>query len=498
MGAEVGATTSIFPYNSRMGEYLRATGRSGIADYADSFKANLQADNNVKYDEVIEIDLNQLEPRINGPFSPEYSYTLDEFPEAVKKNGWPENLSVGLIGSCTNSSYEDMTRAASIAKQALDKGIKAKSQFVVTPGSEQIRATIERDGLIEIFEKIGGTVLSNACGPCIGQWRRSDVAPGQKNTIVTSYNRNFAKRNDGNPSTHNFVTSPEVVVSMALAGRLSFNPLKDALLDKDGKEFHLQTPVGSNLPKQGFTPGENTYQAPAADPTKVELAVHPTSERIQLMSTFSKWNGKDYIDLPILIKCSGKCTTDHISEAGKWLKFRGHLDKLSNNLYIGAINAENQKSNSVKNQATGEYGPVPDVARYYKANNIQWCVLGEHNFGEGSARESAAISPRHLGGVAIITKSFARIHETNLKKQGLLALTFVDEADYDKIQPSDRISIVDLQSFAEGKPLTCRVKRADGTSFDIKLKHSYNSGQIEWFRAGSALNLMKQQLESQQ
>ncbi|KND03367.1 aconitate hydratase, mitochondrial [Spizellomyces punctatus DAOM BR117] len=490
MGAEIGATTSLFPYNHRMADYLSATNRSDIAQYANTFRHNLTADEGAKYDQVIEIDLNTLEPHINGPFTPDLATPISKFAAAVEKNNWPAEMKVGLIGSCTNSSYEDMDRAASLAKQALDAGVKAKSQFVVTPGSEQIRATIARDGQMEIFEKINGTVLANACGPCIGQWDRQDVKKGEANSIVTSYNRNFTGRNDANPATHAFVTSPELVTAMVFAGDLRFNPLTDSLKTADGKEFKFKAPYGEELPPKGYDPGMNTYQAPPADRSNVSVKVSPTSNRLQLLTPFSKWNGKDYEEIPILIKVKGKCTTDHISMAGPWLKYRGHLDNISNNMLIGAINSENGKANSVKNLLNGQFEPVPQTARAYKAANIPWVVIGDENYGEGSSREHAALEVRHLGGVAVIVKSFARIHETNLKKQGVLPLTFADPKDYDKIEPSDKVSIIGLTSFGPGKPVTLRLTKKDGKKVDIKLNHTFNEGQIEWFKAGSALNLM--------
>jgi aconitate hydratase len=408
----------------------------------------------------------------------------------AKEKGWPLEIKVGLIGSCTNSSYEDMSRSASIARQALKHGIKARSLFTITPGSEQIRATIERDGQAQVLREIGGMVLANACGPCIGQWNRKDVKKGEKNTIISSYNRNFTGRNDANPATHAFVTSPELVTAMVLAGDLSFDPTKDELTGKDGKKFKLDAPVGDELPAKGFDPGEDTYQSPPPDGSSVNVNVSPTSDRLQLLKPFDRWDGKDLEDMQVLIKVKGKCTTDHISCAGPWLKYRGHLDNISNNMFIGAINSENDTANKVKNQITGEYGPVPDVARAYKAKGVRWVAVGDDNYGEGSSREHAALEPRHLGGRAIIVKSFARIHETNLKKQGLLPLTFANASDYDKIQPSDKISLVDLKSLAPGKPVKCVVKHADGKTDSFMLNHTLNEGQINWFKSGSALNYM--------
>ncbi|XP_025092955.1 aconitate hydratase, mitochondrial-like [Pomacea canaliculata] len=490
MGAEIGATTSIFPFNHRMQDYLKATNRADIASLASSYKDLLSADANAKYDEVIEIDLDKLEPHVNGPFTPDLAHPISKLGEMAKKNSWPLDIRVGLIGSCTNSSYEDMGRAVSVAKQALAKGLKAKSYFTITPGSEQIRATIERDGMAKILRDFGGVVLANACGPCIGQWDRKDVKKGEKNTIVTSYNRNFTGRNDANPATHGFVTSPELVTALVIAGDLSFNPETDYLTGADGKKFKLESPKGDELPAKGFDPGQDTYQAPPPSGDKVIVKVAPDSQRLQLLTPFSKWDGKDLVDMPILIKVKGKCTTDHISAAGQWLKYRGHLDNISNNLLIGAVNSENNEMNKVKNQLTGEYGSVPDVGRAYKAKGVKWVVIGDENYGEGSSREHAALEPRHLGGAAIIVKSFARIHETNLKKQGLLPLTFADPADYDKIQPSDRISLLDLKNLKPGSDVICEIKHQDGKVEKIKLKHSMNEGQLEWFKAGSALNRM--------
>ncbi|KAJ3045020.1 Aconitate hydratase mitochondrial [Rhizophlyctis rosea] len=496
MGAEIGATTSLFPFNDRMADYLRATKRGDIAEYARSFRHNLTPDEGAKYDQVIEIDLNTLEPHINGPFTPDLATPISKFAQAVEKNGWPSEMKVGLIGSCTNSSYEDMERAASLAQQALDAGVTAKSKFLVTPGSEQIRATIERDGQMEVFEKIGGTVLANACGPCIGQWDRQDIKKGEKNSIVTSYNRNFTGRNDANPATHAFVTSPDLVTAMVFAGDLRFNPLTDTLKTKDGKDFKFSPPGGNELPPRGYDPGVDTYQAPPQNRAALNVAVDPKSNRLQLLTPFKPWNGKDYEDIPILIKVQGKCTTDHISMAGPWLKYRGHLDNISNNMLIGAINSENGKANSVRNELNGEYAPVPAVAREYKAKNIPWVVIGDENYGEGSSREHAALEVRHLGGVAVIVKSFARIHETNLKKQGMLPLTFANPTDYEKIAPQDHVSILGLTSFAPGKQLTLRVHKKGGNNVDIPLNHTFNEGQITWFKAGSALNKMAQEAKA--
>ncbi|KAF3004867.1 Aconitate hydratase mitochondrial [Curvularia kusanoi] len=493
MGAEIGATTSVFPFNDRMYDYLKATKRQHIGDFAREYAHELREDEGTQYDQLIEINLDELEPHINGPFTPDLATPISKFAEAVKANNWPEELKVGLIGSCTNSSYEDMTRAASIAEDAMAHGIKAKSLFTVTPGSEQIRATIERDGQLKTFEEFGGMVLANACGPCIGQWDRKDVKKGTANSIISSYNRNFTGRNDANPATHSFVTSPDLVVAMSIAGTLSFNPLKDELTAADGSKFKLKEPSGDGLPANGYDPGQDTYQAPPADRESVQVAVSPTSDRLQILSPFNAWDGKDATDLPILIKCQGKTTTDHISMAGPWLKYRGHLDNISNNMLIGAINEENGEANKVKNILSGEYGAVPDVARDYKKNGIRWVVVGDWNYGEGSSREHAALEPRHLGGLAIITRSFARIHETNLKKQGMLPLTFSDPADYEKIGPNDKVDIKATE-LAVGKPITLVVHPANGDkAFDIKLSHTFNEGQIEWFKNGSALNTMAKQ-----
>ncbi|CAI4046736.1 aconitate hydratase ACO1 SKDI_12G3350 [Saccharomyces kudriavzevii IFO 1802] len=492
MGAEIGATTSVFPFNKSMIEYLEATGRGKIADFAKLYhKDLLSADKDAEYDEVVEIDLNTLEPYINGPFTPDLATPVSKMKEVAVANNWPLDVRVGLIGSCTNSSYEDMSRSASIVKDAAAHGLKSKTIFTVTPGSEQIRATIERDGQLETFKEFGGIVLANACGPCIGQWDRRDIKKGDKNTIVSSYNRNFTSRNDGNPQTHAFVASPELVTAFAIAGDLRFNPLTDRLKDKDGNEFMLKPPHGDGLPQRGYDAGENTYQAPPTDRSTVEVKVSPTSDRLQLLKPFKPWDGKDAKDMPILIKAAGKTTTDHISMAGPWLKYRGHLENISNNYMIGAINAENKKANSVRNVYTGEYKGVPDTARDYRDQGIKWVVIGDENFGEGSSREHAALEPRFLGGFAIITKSFARIHETNLKKQGLLPLNFKNPADYDKINPDDRIDILGLTELAPGKPLTMRVHPKNGKPWDAVLTHTFNNEQIEWFKYGSALNKIK-------
>lgn len=490
MGAEIGATTSLFPFSERQYDYLAATKRKDIGDFARVYAKELREDEGCEYDQLIEINLSELEPHVNGPFTPDLATPISKLKEVAKAHGWPEEVKAGLIGSCTNSSYEDMNRSAAIARQALDHGLKAKSLFYITPGSEQIRATVQRDGQLATFEEFGGMVLANACGPCIGQWDRQDVKKGEANTIVTSYNRNFTGRNDSNPATHCFVTSPDMVLALSIGGSLYFNPLTDKLKDKDGNEFLLTPPAGVDaLPPRGYDPGENTYQAPPKDRASVEVKVAPTSDRLQILSPFNPWDGKDALDCPILIKAQGKTTTDHISMAGPWLKYRGHLDNISNNMLIGAINAENGEANKIKNVTTGEYDAVPAVARDYKAKGIKWVVVGDWNYGEGSSREHAALEPRHLGGLAIVTRSFARIHETNLKKQGMLPLTFSDPADYDKIRPDDKVDIL-CTELAVGKPITMRVHPKDGESYDIKLQHTFNAGQIEWFKNGSALNTM--------
>jgi len=501
MGAEIGATTSIFGYDKKMYEYLVATGRKTVAELADNIADYLTADQDVYnhpenyFDQIIEINLSELEPHINGPFSPDLAWPLSQFADAVRKNGYPEKLEVGLIGSCTNSSYEDISRSASIAKQALDKKLTVKSQFTITPGSEMIRYTIERDGFTEIFEKIGGVVLANACGPCIGQWARPGAEKQEKNSIITSFNRNFAKRADGNPNTHSFVASPEIVTAMAIAGVLTFNPIKDTLINSEGKEVMLDEPKGEELPTKGFDVEDPGYQAPAEDGSNVEIIINPNSERLQLLDQFEKWDGNDMIGLKLLIKVKGKCTTDHISMAGPWLRFRGHLDNISNNLLTGAINYFNDKANLVKNQLNGEYAAVPEVQRQYKANRIGSIVVGDENYGEGSSREHAAMEPRHLGVKAILVKSFARIHETNLKKQGMLALTFANKDDYEKIKEDDTIDIIGLKDFTPNVPLSIVLHHSDGTKEEIKANHSYNAQQIEWFKEGAALNIIKKQFE---
>jgi len=493
MGAELGATTSVFPFNQRMADYLAATERQHIADEAGKYSSSLLSpDADCKYDQVVEIDLSTLEPHVNGPFTPDLATPISQLGGAAKNNGWPLEVKDGLIGSCTNSSYEDMSRVASLMKQALAKGLKSKGTFYITPGSEQIRATIERDGLADTMREFGGIVLANACGPCIGQWDRQNVKKGEKNTIVTSYNRNFTGRNDANPATHCFVTSPEMTVALTLAGTLDFNPMTDSLKCEDGSDLKLAEPYGDGLPTRGFDPGEDTYQAPPADGSGVTVDVSPTSDRLQLLSPFDKWIGSDLTDMRILIKVKGKCTTDHISAAGPWLKYRGHLENISNNLLITAINEENEEMNKVKNQESGAYGGVPEVARQYKEAGTNWVVFGDENYGEGSSREHAALEPRFLGGRAIIVKSFARIHETNLKKQGMLPLTFNDKADYEKVKPDDKVSILGLETFQPGVPLQCKLDHSDGSSDTIVLDHTFNAQQIDWFKAGSALNRMKE------
>ncbi|KAJ1660467.1 Aconitate hydratase mitochondrial [Dispira simplex] len=493
MGAEIGATTSLFPYNQRMADFLRATNRPYIAEASDRFAPNLRADEGAQYDQVIELNLSELEPHVNGPFTPDLATPLSKFKDAIIKNNWPQELKVSLIGSCTNSSYEDMDRSASLCKEALDHGIKAKAKFTITPGSEQVRATIERDGQLNTFTEAGGVVLANACGPCIGQWDRQDVRKGEKNSIITSYNRNFTGRNDANPATHSFVASPEIVTAMAFAGDLTFNPVTDSLTTPDGKSFKFSPPHGKDLPLRGYDPGADTYQAPpeaASARASTNVKVDPHSNRLQLLAPFSKWNGKDYTELPVLIKAKGKCTTDHISMAGPWLKYRGHLDNISNNMLIGAINSENGEANSIYNRLTSKFDAVPAVAREYKAAHIPWVVIGDENYGEGSSREHAALEVRHLGGVAVIVKSFARIHETNLKKQGMLPLTFANPADYDKVGPRDTIDIIGLTNFRPEQPLTVRVHKPDGQTVEFPVNHTFNENQISWFKAGSALNKM--------
>jgi aconitate hydratase len=499
MGAEIGATTSTFGYDESMGRYLKATGREEVAKLADGIKEHLTADPEVYanpadyFDQVIEINLTELEPHLNGPFTPDLATPISKMKEAAAANGWPTKIEVGLIGSCTNSSYEDISRAVSLAKQVTEKGLKLKSEFTITPGSEQVRFTIERDGFLGVFDKIGATVFANACGPCIGMWARVGAEKAEKNTIVHSFNRNFAKRADGNPNTYAFVGSPELVTALAIAGDLSFNPLTDTLTNEKGEKVKLDAPTGYELPPKGFAVDDPGFQAPAADGSKVQVKVDPASKRLQLLDPFAAWEGTDLKGLKLLIKAKGKCTTDHISMAGPWLKFRGHLDNISNNMLIGAVNFFNEKTDNIKNQLNGEYGPVPKTQRVYKAAGIGTIVVGDENYGEGSSREHAAMEPRHLGVRAVLVKSFARIHETNLKKQGMLALTFADKTDYDKILEDDTIDILGLQEFAPGKSLALALHHTDGTSTIIQANHTYNDQQIEWFKAGGALNIIRRE-----
>jgi aconitate hydratase len=501
MGAEIGATTSIFGYDLKMAEYLKGTGRAEVAEMADKVYADLTGDKEVyenpgKYfDQVIEINLSELEPHINGPFTPDLAWPISEFAEAVKKNNWPEKLEVGLIGSCTNSSYEDITRAASVAKQATENGLSVNSEFIITPGSEQVRYTVERDGYLKTFEEMGGVVLANACGPCIGQWARHTNDPDKKNSIVTSYNRNFAKRNDGNPNTHAFVASPELTTALAIAGRITFNPLTDYIENDKGEKVKLKEPEGIQMPEKGFAVEDPGFQAPAEDGSNVEVIVAPDSDRLQILQPFEAWNGQDFRDLKLLIKAKGKCTTDHISMAGPWLKYRGHLDNISNNLLIGAVNYFNEQTNLVKNQITGVYGPLPETQRDYKTHGIGTVIVADENYGEGSSREHAAMEPRHLGVKAVIVKSFARIHETNLKKQGMLALTFENKEDYDKVMEDDSIDIIGLTDFTPGQSMEVVLHHKDGTTDSFKVNHTYNAQQIEWFKAGAALNIIRREFE---
>ncbi|KAI8364730.1 aconitate hydratase [Radiomyces spectabilis] len=491
MGAEIGATTSIFPYNHRMRDFLRATRREKIAEAAQSFSHHLKPDAGAEYDELIEINLDTLEPHINGPFTPDLGHPISEFKRRVKRQGWPINLSAALIGSCTNSSYEDITRSASIVRQATEKGLKVKTPFLVTPGSEQLRATLERDGHLEVLDETGAMTLANACGPCIGQWDRRDVPKNGPNSILTSYNRNFAGRNDANPNTHAFVASPEIVTAMAFAGKLTFNPVTDCLVGADGIPFKFQPPQGDELPLKGYDTGADTYQAPPKNGQDVAVNIDPHSNRLQRLAPFPKWDGEDIKEVPILIKVKGKCTTDHISMAGPWLKYRGHLDNISNNMLIGAVNAENETTNSVRNIFSNAMGTVPETARDYKARGVRWVIVGEENYGEGSSREHAALEPRFLNGAAVIVKSFARIHETNLKKQGMLPLTFVDPKDYDLVNPTDKVSILGVSTMTPGSQLTLCLHKQDGQTRHIPLRHTFNQDQLKWFRAGSALNAMK-------
>jgi aconitate hydratase len=499
MGAEIGATTSLFGYDQNMYDYLASTDRKDVAELANQYKAHLRADDEVManpanyYDQLLELDLSTLEPYVNGPFTPDLAWPLSKFAQAVKDNNYPAKLEVGLIGSCTNSSYEDLTRAASLAQQAVDKKLKVHAEFTITPGSETVRYTAERDGILAIFAQMGGVVLANACGPCIGQWARHIDDPNRPNSIITSFNRNFAKRNDSYAGTHAFVASPEIVTAFAIAGDLTFNPITDFLTNENGEKVKLDEPKGLMSPPKGYGVEDRGFQAPATDGSKVEVLVSPTSDRLQLLAPFKVWEGTDIKGLKLLIKAKGKCTTDHISMAGPWLKYRGHLDNISNNMLIGAVNYfNNNKTNSVKNQITGEYGEVPAVQRAYKSQNIGSIVVGDENYGEGSSREHAAMEPRFLGVRVILVKSFARIHETNLKKQGMLGLTFANPADYDKIQENDTFDIVGLTTFSEGVPLTIVLHHENGQSEEIKANHTYNTQQIGWFKAGSALNLIKE------
>lgn len=502
MGAEIGATTSTFGYDESMYRYLKATGREDVAEMADKIKEHLTGDAEVyenpeKYfDQVIEINLSELEPHLNGPFTPDLATPISKMKEAAIANDWPMEIQVGLIGSCTNSSYEDISRAHSLAKQVIDKDLDIKAKFTITPGSEMVRYTIERDGFLDTFDKIGATVFANACGPCIGMWARMGAEKQEKNTIVHSFNRNFAKRADGNPNTFAFVGSPEMVTAMAIAGRLDFNPLTDTLVNRKGEVVKLDPPTGFELPSKGFQVEDPGYQAPAEDGSKVQVIVDPKSDRLQILEPFTPWEGKDLTGLKLLIKVKGKCTTDHISMAGPWLKYRGHLDNISNNLLIGAVNFFNEKTDCVKNQLDGTYGPVPATQRAYKAAGIGTIVVGDENYGEGSSREHAAMEPRHLGVRAVLVKSFARIHETNLKKQGMLALTFQNKEDYNLIQEDDTIDIIGLTTFAPNEPLKLVLHHADGTSDTIFANHTYNEQQIDWFKAGGALNIIRKQFQA--
>ena len=496
MGAEVGATTSLFPYDQKSADYLIATGRASIAEAANAIIEHLQPDPEVVarpedyYDRIIEINLNELEPYINGPFTPDAAYTLTEFGKAVKEKGYPQVLEVGLIGSCTNSSYEDLTRAASVVMQAKENNIKVKSQFIINPGSELVRYTADRDGILAEFESVGAVIMANACGPCIGQWKRESVQPDRPNSILTSFNRNFAKRNDGNPNTHTFISSPEVVAALTIAGDLCFNPLTDTLVNENGEHIKLQEPIGFEMPPKGYDVKDAGYQAPSGTGSTTEIHIATDSNRLQLLKPFPAWDGKDLLEQPLLIKTKGKCTTDHISMAGSWLRFRGHLDNISDNMLIGAVNAFTEKTNAVLDTLTGEYITVPGLARKYKAQHLGSIVVAEENYGEGSSREHAAMEPRFLNVKAILVKSFARIHETNLKKQGMLALTFVHKEDYDKVREDDKISIFGLTDFTPGKLLTVVLLHSDKTTESFEVAHTYNQAQIEWFKAGSALNAM--------
>jgi aconitate hydratase len=494
MGAEIGATTSLFPYDANMSAYLKATGREAIADAADRVAEHLRPDEGAFYDRLIEIDLDELKPLINGPHSPDRAHRVgSEVGDAARENDWPLEISSALIGSCTNSSYEDITRAASVARLAAAKGLQSKVELLVTPGSEQVRATIERDGLLADLEAVGATVLANACGPCIGQWARSKELLENPNTIVNSYNRNFPKRNDGSASTLAFVTSPDTVIALALAGRLDFDPTTDTLTAPDGSEVRLEPPVGEVLPDKGYDPGENAFTAPPQDPSDVEVVVGPTSERLQLLDPFPEWDGEDFRELPILMKAKGKCTTDHISAAGPWLRFRGHLENISGNLFLGVVNAFTGGTGEGKDVTDGETRPYPEVAKRYGEQGIRWCAVGDRNYGEGSSREHAAMEPRYRNGVAVFARSFARIHETNLKKQGILPLTFADASTYDEIDEDDRINVLDLPP-VPGQPVRCQIVKPDGSTVDFQTTHTFSPDQVEWFKAGSALNIVRQKV----
>jgi aconitate hydratase len=494
MGAEIGATTSLFPYDENMAAYLKATGREAIADAAGAVAEHLRPDEGALYDELVEIDLDELKPMINGPHSPDRAHRVGAaVGEAAAANDWPLEISAALIGSCTNSSYEDITRAASIARQAAAKGLRSKTELLVTPGSEQIRATIERDGLLADLEAVGATVLANACGPCIGQWSRPESITGRPNTIVNSYNRNFPKRNDGSAKTLSFVTSPDTVIALALAGRLDFDPTTDTLTATDGSEVLLDPPVGEVLPAKGYDPGVDTFTPPPEDGSNVEVVVSPTSDRLQLLEPFPEWDGSDYVALPVLMKAQGKCTTDHISAAGPWLRYRGHLENISGNLFLGVVNAFTGATGEGKDQLDGASHPFPDIAKHYSAEGVRWCAVGDRNYGEGSSREHAAMEPRFRGGVVILARGFARIHETNLKKQGLVPLTFTDPATYDEIGEDDRISVLGLPP-VPGQPVRCQIVRPDGETIDFEATHTFSDEQVDWFKAGSALNIVRQKV----
>jgi aconitate hydratase len=496
MGAEIGATTSLFPYDANMAAYLKATGREAIAAAADAVAEHLRPDEGAHYDQLIEIDLDRLKPLINGPHSPDRAHRVgSDVGDAAREHGWPLEISAALIGSCTNSSYEDITRAASIARQAAAKGITAKTELLITPGSEQIRATIERDGLLADFEAVGATVLANACGPCIGQWSRPADITGRPNTIVNSYNRNFPKRNDGSANTLSFVTSPDTVMALALAGRLDFDPTTGTLQAPDGSEVRLEAPVGEILPERGYDPGEDTFTAPPEEGSTVEVVVDPGSDRLQLLEPFPAWDGEDYLGLPVLMKAQGKCTTDHISAAGPWLKYRGHLENISGNLFLGVVNAFTGATGEGKDHLDGETRPFPDIAKHYSEAGVRWCAVGDRNYGEGSSREHAAMEPRFRNGVVIFARSFARIHETNAKKQGLVPLTFAHPATYDEIGEDDRIDVLGLPP-VPGKPVRCRINKPDGSTIEFECTHTFSDEQVEWFTAGSALNIVRQKVAS--